>query len=181
MYLLPYFYIQHICVLIHKVQLLAQYIVTCVFSPCCHLCIFTGNWHTMLLMCQLIFYFFCWLQVTFFGLCENSSCCMLMKHGLFCMYIFNLYNFKVILSSVNEYTAISACCVHTVSRLTVSHEPTDSQVCGGIPHSSCFLWLRWLRTGDVFVKSLGGGGWWLLLIVFLQAVSDPVSKVYNRS
>ena len=51
---------------------------------------------------------------------------------------------------------------------------------GGIPPSIYILWLRWLSTQGVLIKSLGGRGCWLLLTV-LQAVSDPVSKVYDKS
>ena len=60
-------------------------------------------------------------------------------------------------------------------------EPADPSVHGGMPHSIYVLWFRWLSSRNAFVKSLEGGGLWLLIIVLLQAVSDPISKVYDRS
>ena len=61
---------------------------------------------------------------------------------MYVYYVFKLYNNKVILSSVSEYTAISVSRVHTPQRLTVPLEPADPPVHGGIPHSIYFLWLR---------------------------------------
>ena len=54
--------------------------------------------------------------------------------------------------------------LHTPPRLTVSLAPADPPGHGGIPCNIYVLWLRWLSTRDVFVKSLGGGGWWLVAV-----------------
>ena len=63
----------------------------------------------------------------------------------------------------------------------MSLELEDTSESGGMPHSIYVLWLRRFITRDISIKHLGIGGWQLLIIVLPQAVSDPISKVYNRS
>ena len=95
-----------------EVQLLSQYMVTCVSFPCDNLCVSTGNRHKKeLLVCKLTSYFFLWFLVTFFYIFHEDPlfwmCIMLLSVS------FSICSIKVTLSTSNKYTAVNAFRLHS--------------------------------------------------------------------
>ena len=91
-------------------------------------------------------------------------------------YAFKLYSIKIILFSVNEYKALTAYSftVHRSSEYSLNQQIL--LVCGRIPHSIYFLWLRWLSTMDVFVKS---GRWRLVAVAHCSPPSCVRSHIHS--
>ena len=115
-------------------------------------------------------------------LCENPSCCTLRKHTLFCVYVMVL---KVYLK-LKQHKSHFVCwqwihgskCISPSRSIEAHTAPwTCRPSCEWRDSNSiCFLWLRWLSTKDVFLKS---GRWRLVAVARCSPSSCVGSHIQN--
>ena len=146
--------------LIFKGQLLTQYTVTCVSFSCAHLCVLAGNgYKELFLMCQVNILFLPLVAGYTVVLCENPSCCTLMKHTLFCVYVMVLKIYLKLKQHKSHFVhwqwIRGSKCISPSRSIEAHSAPWTSRPSSAWRDSNsiCFLWLRWLSTRDVFLKS----------------------------
>lgn len=92
-------------------------------------------------------------------LCENPSCFTLMKHALSCVYVMVLKVYLKLKQQRSHFVRWQwirgSKCISPSCSTEAHSAPWTSRLSSARRDSNsiCFLWLRWLSTRDVFLKS----------------------------